>query len=67
MVLIPKPTCGVAAALAFGLDNLVQHKAADDIVAAFVRTWADLRTWIFMKSVYNSVKSTSKLEKGEEI
>ena len=34
MVLIPKPTCGVAAALAFGLDNLVERKATADIVAA---------------------------------
>ena len=34
MVLIPKPTCGLAVALAFGVDNLVERKAADDIVAA---------------------------------
>ena len=43
----------------------VQYKAADDIFEALVRTWADLRTWIFMKSAYKPTKPKSKSRKAK--
>ena len=44
----------------------VQYKAADDIVAALAQTWADLRTWIFLKDAHKRQKSKSRSEKTKK-
>ena len=43
-----------------------QCKAADDIVAAIARTWADLRTWIFLKRAHKAKKSAPKMKKAKK-
>ena len=43
-----------------------QYKAADDIVAAMMRTWADLRTWIFMKDAHKAKKAKPKAKKAKK-
>ena len=44
----------------------VQCKAADVLVEALVRMWADLRTWIFMNPPHNAKKSKQKAVKGKK-
>ena len=47
-------------------DGTARCKAADDIVSALPRIWADFRIWIYMNPPHNEKKSKERSKKSKK-